>query len=178
MKALVAALFCCLVLTGMLAWEHELAVEPAQAVEQSPQPTSQSDYVPPERDANVVPIAKAFLATDAEIIRNENYAAILKLPLQLNAADECRVDFANPAYNSVWLLMDLRLADNNVLLYRTGLIAPGEALTALALEADAAELLRQCGDTADVTLVVYSFDWDTYVSMGEMRLTVPMEFTP
>lgn len=174
--ALLGAL-CAAALTGALAWEKLSAGPSALSTAQTAakQQTRQAaDYTPPEKDPNAAPIAQTGLAADAEILRNDHYALMMKPPFTLNKENACRVDFANPSYNGAWLLLDLRLAENNLLLYRTGLIAPGEALVYLPLEQDAADVLRQQGANASVTIVVYSFELNTYASMGEMRLTAPL----
>lgn len=137
---------------------------------------SPTTYTPPELDVDAKPISASDLSPNAQTLHNENYGVTLLPPFSLSAEGKLRIDFANPMENAVWLLMDLRLASNHQLLYRTGRIAPGQALSSLPLSTEAADILRQQGTGTEVSLTIYSFEIKSFVSMGEINMNAPIVF--
>ncbi len=131
-------------------------------------------YTPPPVEELAVAIAQTPLNGMEPALSTQNYSVVLEPPLALLGSNTLALNFANPSQNKAWLLLDIRQWSTGLLLYRTGRVAPGMALTSLPLSREAVEILMGEGAQTTVSLVVYSFALDNFQSMGEIRLDVPL----
>lgn len=126
-------------------------------------------YTPYPRDAGAT--AYADWAQQPPLLRTEQYALGLNPQARVEANGDCALYFANPPGNDVYLMLDIRLEDG-LLIWRSGLIAPGEGLEKITLPPEA---LSAMGPGAQGALfTVYSFDVDGYLSRGEIQLAAQL----
>lgn len=133
-------------------------------------------YEPYPEDALAVSSSEVTLPAGLPALKTENYSLSLLPHPQVAPDGTCEIFLTNPE-SGVWLMFDLRLDESGALLYRTGLLAPGKTIVSLPLSKATVELLRASGATATVTLRVYSFALESYESMGEITLSLPVYFS-
>ena len=128
-----------------------------------PQPT----FTPPPFDA------AAIAGTPQDLPPELGYAALDATAYQLALCGAPAVEqgsallyLTNPAENAVWLKVRLYAADGT-LLGESGLLRPGEYLTAVPLEVQPAE-------SCPVTLKVMAYEPETYRSAGAVALNTTL----
>lgn len=77
--------------------------------------------------------------------------------------------FTNPAENDVYLLIRVTRAEDQKVIYESGLIRPGEYVEKLT------PLESLSSDPINVDAAIYSFDPDNYHSMGTFHLSGTVE---
>ena len=137
-------------------------------------PRSAPEYAPPARDP-LAASAQDFPA-DLPTLRTDVYDVSLNPDLRVDGQGDCEILFKNPARNGAHLMLDVRLQESNLLIYRTGLVAPGEGIRAIRFVPDALAALQ--AGAQPVTLTVYSFALETYLSMGEINLQTQLTYDP
>ena len=155
-----AGIILLLITAALLAWRFLPKPEPA--------------YTPPARD----PLAQAAVdwPENLPVLSTDIYDVSLNPDLRVDATGACPLWLKNPAYNSAYLMADIRLKDSGLLIYRTGLVAPGEGVCQIAFVKDA--LNAMAAGAQPVILTVYSFALDTYLSMGEINLETLLTYEP
>lgn len=138
-----------------------------------PAPVSNA-YVPPPRDGLAVPAGE--IEGDIPTLKTEFYTVSLNPDMRVDGDGRCAVTFVNDAGNACHLMLDIRLKDSGLLIYRTGLVAPGEGIKEITFVPDALASMAQ--GTQAVILTVYSFAVDTYVNMGDIGLETALTYTP
>lgn len=127
-------------------------------------------YTPYPRDAGAT--AYAGWAEQPPLLRSEQYALGLNPEARVEADGGCALGFINPQGNDVYLMLDIRLEDSGLLVWRTGLIAPGEGLEQVTLPPEALSAMKPGAQGALFT--IYSFDVDGYLSRGEIQLAAQL----
>lgn len=135
---------------------------------------SDGAYVPPPRDALAQPVGE--LEGNSSTLRTEFYQVALNPDLQVDAAGRCAIQFKNDITNQCDLMLDIRLKDSGLLIYRTGRVAPGEGIADITFVPDA--IAAMVPGEQPVQLTVYSFALETYVNMGDIGLGTVLTYTP
>lgn len=125
---------------------------PRQVIRFTPPPFDESaaEGVPPLTEAD------GYKPIDAQVFQ---FSVCGKLMLEDGKTD---IWLTNHAENGVWLKAKLMDAENNAL-GETGLIRPGEYVQSV-------QLAKPPAETADVIMLVMSYEPDTYYSMGSVSL--------
>lgn len=136
----------------------------------APAPT----YKPYPMDALAVPYEQIEGADELPQLDAEVYKLRIWHQLSADAEGNCLIRFVNAPFNPCYLMFDLRIAQTNKLLYRSGMIKPGEGIQTIKLSDAAMELLGELTPQVNMTLNIYSFALETYQSMGEISLNLPL----
>lgn len=136
-----------------------------------PEPTG---YVPPAHDA-LAQDASDF-DPDLPALNAGEYVVSMQPDMRVDAGGSCEIWFRNPQDNPCHLMLDVRLIDSGLLIYRTGLVAPGEGIRAIQFVPDALAAMREGGQ--DVQLTVRSLRLDDYVNLGDVNLNTQLTYSP
>ena len=142
-----------------LVWAGLRALRPAQ-----PEPA----YEPPPMEESAVPLAGWAAPEGLPSLQTDAYAFSINPEPATGPDGLCGVWLANPEGNAAYLMLDVRLEEQNLLIYRSGLIGPGTGLGEIQLPQAALDAM-QPGENG-VLLTVYSFATEGYISMGEAPL--------
>lgn len=133
-------------------------------------------YVPPPAEQAAVPLSDWRAPQGLPTLRTNTYAFSINPEPVARADGLCGVWLSNPETNAVYLMLDVRLEESGLLIYRSGLVAPGTGLGEITLPRAALDAM-QPGDNG-VLLTVYSFATEGYTSMGEAPLRTTLAYRP
>lgn len=158
----------CLIAAALLMLTALLLPHQSQAGAQAEQ-----EYAPPPRDA-LAADASGF-DPDMPTLNTGAYAVSLNPDMRVDANGGCEIWLSNPCDNVCYLMLDVRLADSGLLIYRTGLVAPGEGIRTIEFVPDA--LAAMVEGEQDVQLTVRSFSLDDYVNLGDLTLNTRLTYS-
>lgn len=142
-----------------------------------PRPAPQEPaYVPPPMEEAAVPLSAWNAPQGLPTLRTDAYAFSINPEPATGPDGLCGVWLANPEGNAVYLMLDVRLEESGLLIYRSGLVAPGTGLGEISLPQAALDALKP-GENG-VLLTVYSFAREGYTSMGEAPLRTVLTYRP
>ena len=147
------------------AWLGFRALRPAP-----PEPA----YVPPPMEEAAVPLSAWNAPQGLPTLQTDAYAFSINPEPATGPDGLCGVWLSNPEGNAVYLMLDVRLEESGLLIYRSGLVAPGTGLGEIGLAREAVDALRP-GENG-VLLTVYSFAQEGYTSMGEAPLRTVLRY--
>lgn len=131
-------------------------------------------YVPPPMEEAAVPLTDWAAPQGLPTLQTDTYAFSINPEPATGPDGLCGVWLANPEGNAVYLMLDVRLEESGLLIYRSGLVAPGTGLGEIGLPREAVDALRP-GENG-VLLTVYSFAQEGYTSMGEAPLRTVLKY--
>lgn len=137
-----------------------------------PQPTEPA-YTPPPMDALAV---SALDWGELPTLNADRYLVSLNPDLWVDAGGHCEIWFKNPERNQCTLMLDVRLKESGLLIYRTGRVAPGEGIEEILFVPDALASMEPGAQA--VVLTVYSFELDSYLNLGDIGLETQLTYNP
>lgn len=126
----------------------------------------ETGYAPYPHDTQAV--SASTLPAELPTLNAGEFMVSLNPELTVAADGRCALNFVNPASNPCHLMMDIRLTESNLLIYRTGLVNPGEGIGEIAFVKDAVDAMAS--GAQDVMLTVYTFKVGTYENLGDVNL--------
>jgi hypothetical protein len=128
-------------------------------------------YTPPAFDSSAqpgVPVPDAGFYYDT-LSSDFGYQFSFAANLYQQEDRSVKVYFTNPAENSVNLMCEITSDATGKVLYRSGVIRPGEYVESLSPKG------RFANEKMDITLTVYAFEKDTWHSAGSSTVSTVLQ---
>ncbi len=135
---------------------------------------AEAAYTPPPMDDFTAPLSE--FGPEWPMLVTEQFAVIINPGLEVAKDGSCAIWLGNPEGNPCYLMLDIRLKDGGLLIYRTGLVAPGEGIPAVEFVPDALAVMAQ--GQQEVQLTVRTFELDTFVNLGDITLGAWLRYEP